>query len=170
MYTHIYTLCIPHTYTCTNVYTHHTHIHTMYIPHIHTTDVYTHAYACHAHTHVYAPCTQPTRVYTPCTHSTCVCTVYTPHIHATHRYTHHIYTHTRIYISCTPHTCRLTHTCTHRAFIVTIIPPEWALLIQPNHRWLFPWKTSRSLISVALLKQNPRLFPALLRYNWQIKL
>ena len=149
--THIYIPCIPHTYT--------PH---MYI-HMHMHAMCTHVYMHHVHNpHV---CVHTMHTYHMCMH-----TVYTPHIHATHRYTHHIYTHTWIYMSCTPHTCRLTHTCTHRAFIVTIIPPEWALLIQPNHRWLFPWKTSRSLISVALLKQNPRLFPALLRYNWQIKL
>ena len=111
MYTHIYTLCIPHTYTCTNVYTHHTHIHTMYTPHVHTTHVYTHAYACHVHTRVYAPCTQPTRV---CTHHAHIPHVYAHCVHTTHPcytqvYTSYIHPHMDLHVMYTTHMQTHTH-------------------------------------------------------------
>ena len=120
---HIHRLDMPHTYThyayhipytyAKHCYTYHTCIHTMYTPHIYPTPVYTCICmpCAHTTTHVYTPAHIP-RAYTSCVHMTHPCYMYV--------YTSH--THTQIYMSCTPHTCRLTHTCTHRAFSGTIIP------------------------------------------------
>lgn len=145
--------CVSIPYMCRNInYTCHTRIHTIH-------PIYPHVYTYHTCRQVCLLCTDTSQkcinMCVACTH-VCICTMYTAHtcvwtmysMHTYHIYMHsiilhthhiyvyvHLYTSTQVDMSCTPHMC----TCTHRAFSVTKIPPEWPVLIQPNQRWLFPW-------------------------------
>lgn len=141
-----------HTLKCIYIYTHHEHPHGLDMSHtcmlaMHTTCPHIHYclytshtctdYAPHVCKHAHAGCvyTRTRTMYTThmCIHTMftyhmCVHTVHTPQIHTTHMYAHCIYTPTHGFTRHLHHTCRLTH----RVFSVTAVPPEWAVLIQPN--------------------------------------
>ena len=140
-YIHTYTTC-PHTHRC--LHTAHICIRTMFTPHIHTTHVCTCVCACRSHMYM---CTMNTM-------HTYHTGIRTYHVHATHP------CHTYVYASYR-HAHRGQHitytsSCRHRAFSVTVLPPEWAALVLPNQRRLFPSKASRNVVSVPFLKIKPR--------------